>query len=306
MKKFQLFTFGLFITMHAFVQVNPTSADERTKGLGKRKTLEENSLVSNIQFRNIGPTIMSGRVTDVDVNPNDPTKFYVSYASGGLWYTENNGQSFTPIFDHEDVITIGDFAVDWQNNLIVVGTGEVNSSRSSYAGNGIYRSNDNGKSWEYIGLPESHHIGKIIIHPSNNNIIYVAVLGHLYSPNKDRGIYKTTDGGKTWEQTLYVDENTGGIDMDIDPENPNVLYAAMWHRERRAWDFIENGSDGGIYKSIDGGETWKLITDTNSGFPNGDGVGRIGISVAQNNSNIIYAIIDNQFTKPDTSKVDQN
>lgn len=296
--------FLALVINYSSAQTEPTSATDRQKGIEKRKTLEKNSLVKNLTFRNVGPTIMSGRVTDVDINPNDPTHFYVAYASGGLWFTENNGQSFTPIFDHEDVITIGDFAVDWETGLIVVGTGEVNSSRSSYAGNGVYKSPDNGKHWEYIGLPESHHIGKIIIHPSDNNIIYVAALGHLYSANKERGIYKTNDGGKTWKHVLFVDENTGGIELEIDPKNSNIFYAAMWHRERRAWDFIENGNGGGIYKSMDSGDTWKLITDKNSGFPNGEGVGRIGLAVAQNNSNIIYAIIDNQFTKPDTSKID--
>ncbi|MFN0274656.1 MAG: VPS10 domain-containing protein [Chitinophagales bacterium] len=291
-------------TFSVCAQINHTHAAERQIGIKKRKILDENSLVQNLQFRNVGPTVMSGRVTDVDVNPDDPTKFYVSYASGGLWYTENNGQSFTPIFDHEDVITIGDFAVDWKNNVIIVGTGEVNSSRSSYAGNGIYKSVDNGKNWQYLGLPESHHIGKVMIQPTNNNIIYVAALGHLYSANKDRGIYKTTDGGKTWKHVLYIDENTGGIDLEYDKKNPDILYASVWHRERRAWDFIENGKGGGIYKSTDGGESWKLITDASSGFPHGEGVGRIGLAVAQNNTNILYAIIDNQFIKPDTTKPD--
>lgn len=295
----------LFIfSIRLYTQVLPTPAEEREKGIERRKTLEENSLVKNLQFRNVGPTIMSGRVTDVDVNPENPVEFYVAYASGGLWYTDNNGQSFTPVFDNEDVITIGDIAVNWKNHLIVVGTGEVNSSRSSYAGNGVYKSTDNGKTWQYLGLPESHHIGAVLIHPADNNIMYVAALGHLYSANKERGIYKTTDGGNTWKQVLKVDENTGGVDLQMDPHNSSVLYAAMWHRERRAWDFVENGAGGGIYKTEDGGENWTFMTDGNSGFPFGEGVGRIGIAVAQNNSDIVYAIIDNQFNKPDTSKTD--
>jgi hypothetical protein len=189
---------------------------------------------------------MSGRVSDIDANPEDPTEFYVAYASGGLWYTNNNGLSFTPVFDSADVLTIGDFAVNWKTGSIWVGTGEVNSSRSSYAGIGIYKSSDKGKTWQYAGLPESHHIGKIQLHPTNDNIAWVAALGHLYSPNKDRGVYKTTDGGKTWQQTLFVDDNTGAVDLDINPKNPDEVYAAVWYRTRRAWNFEESGKSSGI------------------------------------------------------------
>jgi len=169
------------------------------KCVEQRLALEKRSIVNDVKFRSIGPSIMSGRVVDVDVNPVDPTEFYIAYATGGLWHTTNNGQSFAPIFDSLDVLFIGDIAVNWNSSprIIWVGTGEVNSSRSSYAGIGIYKSSDNGKHWEYLGLPESQHIGKIQLHPSNENIAWVAALGHLYSPNKERGVYKTTDGGKT-------------------------------------------------------------------------------------------------------------
>ena len=271
--------------------------NERQLGLQKRRAMENSTLLSNVEFTNIGPTIMSGRVTDLDVNPKDPAKFYVSYASGGLWYTENNGQSFTPLFDNEDVITIGDFAVDWTNNIIWVGTGEVNSSRSSYAGIGVYKSVNGGKSWEYCGLPESHHIGRIVINPRNPEMVYVAVMGHLYTPNPERGVYKTIDGGKTWKQTLFVDENTGAVDLLIDPNVPDFLYACTWHRERRAWNFVESGNGSGIYKSVDQGETWNLLTKNGSGFPQGEGIGRIGIAVSYQRNNIVYAVVDNQTPK---------
>jgi photosystem II stability/assembly factor-like uncharacterized protein len=283
--------------------IDPTPAEERTKGIANRKELEEKSLLKNVKFRNIGPTIMSGRAIDVEVNENNPTEFYVAYASGGLWYTNNNGQSFTPVFDKEDVITIGDFAVDWKNHSIWVGTGEANSSRSSYAGVGMYQSSDSGKTWSYKGLGESHHIGKVLLHPSQHNTIFVAALGHLYSPNKDRGVYKTTDG-KTWKLTLFVDENTGAVDLAIDPVNPNTLYAAMWHRQRRAWNLIESGASSGIYKSTDGGETWNEITKDGSGFPQGDGLGRIGLAIYPKNPNIVYAILDNQSFKKEEPKKD--
>lgn len=297
----------------AIAQIKSTTATERLNGIEKRKLLEKDTSLNSIKFRNVGPSIMSGRVVDIDVNPNDPTEFYVAYATGGLWYSNNNGQSLVPVFDKENTFTIGDIAVRWNkkneqlqqaqnNNQIWVGTGEVNSSRSSYAGLGVYKSNDNGKTWQYIGLPESHHIGKIILHPTELNTAWVAVLGHLYSPNKERGVYKTTDGGKTWKQTLYIDDNTGAVDMDINPKNPDELYAAMWYRTRRAWNFEEGGKTSGIYKSTDGGNSWKPVTITGSGFATGDGIGRIGIAVFAANPNIIYATLDNQNHRPDTAK----
>jgi len=308
MRRIFKFTLILFLinVNYLCAQVKPTPAAERLNGLQKRKLLEDNSLLKDIKFRNVGPSIMSGRVVDMDVNPADPTEFYVAYATGGLWYTNNNGQSLVPVFDKENVIGIGDIAVNWsqtpagKTRTIWIGTGEANSSRSSYSGLGVYKSTDNGKTWEYLGLPESHHIGKITLHPTDNNTAWVAVLGHLYSPNKERGIYKTTDGGKTWKQTLYVDDNTGAVDMDINPKNPDELYAAMWYRTRRAWNFEESGKTSGIYKSTDGGNTWKMLTSPGSGFPSGNGLGRIGVAVFAANPNIIYATLDNQDHRPDT------
>jgi photosystem II stability/assembly factor-like uncharacterized protein len=283
---------------------SPSTAKERMDGIAKRKTLEENSLVKNLKFRNVGPSIMSGRAVDVDVNPEDPSEFYVAYASGGLWYTKNNGQSFTPMFDHEDVITIGDIAVDWKTRHIWIGTGEANSSRSSYAGNGIYESTDTGKTWLYKGLPESHHIGKIILNPDNPKVIWVAALGHLFSSNKERGVYKSSDDGQTWKQVLFVDDTTGAIDLAMDPSNSSVLYASMWHRDRRMWNFTEGGKTSGIYKTTDGGDSWTQISKDGSGFPSGDGNGRIGLAVYPKNSKIIYAVLDNQAHKKDDDKKD--
>ena len=309
--KFTKLTFAFFHIAILFVailtftssvaQVKPTSAADRKNGLSQRKLLQSKSILKDIKFRNVGPSIMSGRVVDVDVNPGDPTEFYVAYATGGLWHTTNNGQSFLPIFDHEDVIGIGDIAVNWKDGEIWVGTGEANSSRSSYAGNGIYKSTDTGRTWQYLGLPESQHIGKIILDAADRNVAWVAAIGHLYSPNKERGIYKTADGGKTWKQVLYVDDNTGAIDMDINPKNSNELFACMWHRERRAWNFVEGGNTSAIYKSTDGGDTWKMVTGGASGFPQDDGTGRIGVAVYASNPNIVYATLDNQNHRPDTA-----
>jgi photosystem II stability/assembly factor-like uncharacterized protein len=300
------FTFALLSLMGCIsmvqAQVAQTPGEARLASLETKAKKAAASSLKDVAFRNIGPTVMSGRIDDIEVNPNDPTEFYVAYATGGLWHTTNNGQSFTPIFDNGLVIGIGDIAVNWKTRTIWVGTGEVNSSRSSYAGIGMYKSNDNGKTWLYLGLPETQHIGKITLHPSNPDIAWVAALGHLYSINKERGVFKTTDGGKTWKQTLFVDETTGAVEMDINPKNPNELYASTWHRIRKAWDFTEGGKTSGIYKSNDGGNTWKLLTNAGSGFPQGDGIGRIGLAIYPLQPSIVYAVVDNYNLKPDTSK----
>ena len=277
----------------------PTQAKERINTMQKRHSMEYGTSLNGIPFRSVGPTVFSGRVVDIAVSPDDPSHFYVAYASGGLWKTTNNGISFEPLFDHELVMTIGAIAVDWENQTIWVGTGEVNSSRSSYAGIGMYKSTDDGKTWQHMGLPETHHIGKVMIHPDAPNTVWVAALGHLYSPNEERGIFKTTDGGQTWTKTLFVNENTGAVDLVVDPLNANVLYAATWHRERRAWNFVESGSGTGIYKSTDAGQSWMLITKKNNGFPIGEGAGRIGLALYhQGDQSVLYASIDNYFRKP--------
>lgn len=287
-------------------QPAPTPAAERLKVAAQRKLLKEKSVVNGIPFRNIGPSIMSGRVVDIEANPEDPTEFYVAYATGGLWHTRNNGQHFTPIMDNLEMLFIGDIAVNWKDRVIWVGTGEVNSSRSSYAGIGIYKSADNGRNWQYMGLPESQHIGKIQLHPRDPQTAWVAVLGHLYSPNRERGVYKTTDGGQTWKQTLFVDENTGAVDLDINPANPSEVYAAMWYRVRRAWKFEESGASSGIYKSRDGGETWQKVSGEGSGFMSGPKTGRIGLAVYPEKPAIVYAIVDNNTPLAAEKKVNDS
>ena len=261
---------------------------------------QEKSLVKNIPFTSIGPTIMSGRVVDLEVNPNNPNEFYAAYASGGLWHTKNNGTTFTPILDTANTQNIGSIAVHWKTRTIWVGTGENNSSRSSYAGIGILKSDDNGKTWINVGLNDSHHIGSIAINPSNPDEVVIGVIGHLYSPNKQRGIFKTFDGGKTWNQSLFISENTGIIDIKVQPDNFNIQYAAAWERERKAWNFTGNGAESGIYKSTDAGNTWTKI-NPNSGFPIGKGIGRIGLAVYD--SNTIYAVLDNQNRRKKDSSV---
>jgi len=297
--KFIIRAFFLLITISVSAQQSASDSQVVKKSLQEKQTLENTSIIKNVSFSNIGPTIMSGRVADIDVNPNDPTEFYVGYASGGLWYTKNNGTSFTPVLDNSPTQNIGDIAVDWKKGTIWVGTGEKNSSRSSYAGIGILKSDNQGLTWEHVGLPDSHHVSRIIINANNSEELVVGVIGHLYSPNEERGIFKTIDGGKTWKKTLFINSSTGIIDVVVAPENPNIMYAASWERERKAWNFDGDGNNSAIYKSTDAGDTWKNISADN-GFRNGDGVGRIGLAIYDENT--VYAIHDSQFRRKTEKK----
>ena len=283
-------------------QTNPTSSSDRDSGFNVRASLTENSYTIGLNSTNIGPAIMSGRVVDLAVNPENSRHFYSAYASGGLWVTHNYGNTFEPLFDDQDVMSLGDIAMNWKDNILWIGTGENNSSRSSYSGNGIYKSLDGGKTWEHLGLDDTQHIGRIILHPGNKNIAWVAALGHLYSPNAERGVYKTTDGGKTWAKTLFLNDDTGAIDLLMDPKSSDVLYASMWERERKAWNFKGSGKSSGIYKSTDGGNNWTKVNTGQNGFPADDGVGRIGLAISNQNSNKIYALLDNQNRRSEEDK----
>ncbi|WP_108808257.1 VPS10 domain-containing protein [Aquimarina spinulae] len=295
MKTFTSSLFFFFLSSFIFSQQPATNAELIQKGLLNKKQMEKSSLVKHVPFKNIGPTVMSGRVVDVDVNPENTTEFYVGYASGGLWHTVNNGTTFEPVLDAAETINVGDIAVDWKNNIIWVGTGENNSSRSSYAGIGILKSTDNGKTWKNVGLLDSHHIGRIVINPNNPDEVVVGVTGHLYSSNQERGVYKTTDGGATWKKTLFINDRTGIIDLAYAPGNFSIMYAAAWDKDRKAWNFEGNGLGSGIYKSIDAGTTWNKISIEGSGFPTGEGVGRIGLAVFDENT--VYAVHDNQYRR---------
>ena len=295
-----LFTFLFLCSISSFGQPTTTSATTILKALQQKEDLAKTSFVKHVPFENIGPSIMSGRVTALEVNPENSTEFYVAYASGGLWHTNNNGTTFTPILDTSHTQNVGEIAVDWKNKTIWVGTGENNASRSSYAGIGILKSTDNGKTWANVGLTDSHHIGKILINPNNPDEVMVGVTGHLYTPNKERGVYKTIDGGKTWTQTLFVDDMSGIIDMQFSPNNFNVIFASSWTKDRKAWNFDGNGSNSAIYKSTDSGLTWTKVSTEKSGFPIGNGVGRIGLAVYDDST--VYAIHDSQFRRPDELK----
>ena len=280
-----------------FSAQDASSYEARKKAFEQRTQFIETSPYSGISFESVGPTVMSGRVVDLAVNPKDPAHFFVAYASGGLWETVNNGASFTPLFDDQMVMTIGAIAVNWKDTSIWVGTGEVNSSRSSYSGVGMFFSADKGKNWEHRGLGDSHHIGKVLIDPEDKDVVWVASLGRLYTDGQQEGVFKTIDAGKTWKHVL--NQGAGAVDMVIHPENPELLYAALWDRDRKAWDFQGNGEKSGIYRSMDAGENWGKISGPESGFPQGEGTGRIGLDVASSQGKTyLYAIHDNQGRRP--------
>jgi len=300
MKNYKIILLLLLASTMSFAQPQSSDSSKLIDAYQQKEELTKSSRVKNIHFRNIGPTIMSGRVVALEVNPKDPTKFYVAYASGGVWYTDNNGTSFRSISEDWPTQNIGEISMDWNNKILWVGTGENNSSRSSYSGIGILKTEPNGSNWVNVGLTDSHHIGKILINPTNKDHVIVGVTGHLYSKNKNRGVYVTKDGGSTWKKTLYIDDGTGIIDMAYTPNSFNIMYATAWEKDRKAWNLNEGGKSSAIYKSIDAGETWDNISKEDSGFPVGVGVGRIGIAVFD--ENIIYAVLDNQFFRTINSK----
>lgn len=272
-------------------QVSPTNSKELQAAVKKHQEMLSDSPFRNYPARNIGPTNMSGRVVDIEVT-NDYKTYFIAAASGGVWKTEDNGQSFTPIFDHQGSLGIGDMALSASdNNIIWIGTGENNSSRSTYAGSGVYKSTDGGITWEFMGLPFSQHIGQIQIHPTNPDIVWVGSMGALYSKNEERGLYKTSDGGKSWKKTLSINDNTGIIDIKVHPMNPDIILAASWERFRQAHDFVGNGKGSGIWRSEDGGNTWAKV---GNGFPQDEFVGRIGFDFSLSNPNVVYALHDNQ------------
>ena len=246
------------------------------------------STFAGLSFRNVGPVNMSGRMTDVEGVPGDPALVYVASASGGVWKTTNAGTTWTPIFDKQPVQSIGDMAVDPANpEVVYVGSGEANVRNSVSFGNGIYKTTDGGKTWRHLGLGDTRHISRIVINPLDPRKVYVAAMGHAFGPNEERGVFMTEDAGETWKKVLYTDNVHGAADLDIDPKNPNRLYAALWYFDRKQWTFKSGDERGGVYRSIDGGKTWTKAT---KGLP--ALMGRIGIKVAPSSPNIVYAVAE--------------
>jgi photosystem II stability/assembly factor-like uncharacterized protein len=275
--------------------VRGTSAADRLHAWDLTKELRKASFFEGVKWRNVGPEIQGGRIIDITAPTSDPNSLYIAYATGGLYRTEDEGETWTSLFDDQSAYGIGAIAVTNDGKTLWVGTGEANSQRTSYAGTGVFRSDDRGKTWRNMGLPESHHIAKILIDPKNPDVVYVAALGHLYSQNDERGVYKSTDGGQTWKQLLKVDQYTGAIDLTMDPSNPNVVYAAMWDRDRRAWNFRESGPGSALYRTENGGGSWSKVR----GLPTGNAAGRIGLATSAANPAVVYAFFDNQDNDPD-------
>jgi len=281
-------------TEQAKVKSPELSGEARLKWHAEHLKMRDNSPYKNLAWKHIGPTHMSGRVTDIAKPLDRPFTFYVTTASGGVWKTTNEGTSWTPIFDDAPSAAWGAVSVDPSNSDIVwIGGGESNIFRSSMAGTGVYKSTDGGKSWTHMGLTDTQHIARIVVHPNDSNIVYIAAGGREYMPNKERGIYKTTNGGITWKKILYESDMVGANDLVIDPEDPDKLYASMWYRIRHAWSDPLPGPGGGIYKTSDGGASWKRVSE---GLPPRNTSGRIGLSLAASKPNVIYALIDNHGT----------
>ncbi len=241
--------------------------------------------------RNIGPAGMSGRVAAIDAAPGNPDLIYVGAASGGLWKSTSGGIAWEPVFDDQPVPSIGAIAIDPNNTDVVwVGTGEGNPRNSAAVGNGIFKTLDGGRSWTFLGLEKTERINRIHINPQNTDEVYAAAMGTAWNENPERGVFKTTDGGKTWEKILYVDAKTGAADLVLDPENPSKLIAAMWEYRRWPWFFKSGGPGSGIYVTYDGGQTWKKRTDKD-GLPKGD-LGRTGLAISRSNPKVVYALVE--------------
>lgn len=271
------------------------NADGLLKAWGTYTTQRQASPFRTVNWQSIGPTNVSGRATDVAVvDVGGARHLYAAYATSGVWKSEDHGKSWRAVFEHEASTSIGDIAVAPSNpNIVWVGTGEANIFRASMAGTGIYKSTDAGRTFTHMGLTDTQTIARIIVHPTNPDVVYVAASGHEWTDNETRGVFKTTDGGRTWTKVLYKSPRTGAIDLVMDPADPNVLYAALWQRIRRKWSDprVEPGySESGVMKSTDGGTTW---TDAAAGLPAPQFRGRIGLDIARSNPNVLYAFVDN-------------
>ncbi len=250
----------------------------------------DSALLASLQWRSIGPANMSGRVSDVEGIPSPSKTFYVATAAGGVWKTTNNGTTFRPLFQNERVVAMGDLAIAPNDTMIVwVGTGEEDSRNSISAGGGIYKSTDGGLTWELKGLEATQTIARIVVHPANPDIVYVAALGHIWGANPERGLYRTQDGGDSWELVKFISDKAGFVDLVMHPNDPNTLFAASWERVRGPY-FLQSGGPGSaLWKSTDGGDSWTEVVG--NGFPTA-AKGRIGIDISKSDPDIMYAIVE--------------
>src|SRR3954452_11864099 len=249
----------------------------------------DEKLFRAMQWRQVGP-FRGGRALAIEGIPNEPNAYYFGSVAGGVWKTTDGGANWTPLFDKEAISSIGAIAVaPSDHNVIYAGTGEAAVRGNISYGTGVFKSVDAGKTWKNIGLKDTRHIGALIVDPKNPDVVLVAALGHIFGPNQERGIFRTTDGGKTWMRVLWKDQDTGGIDIVFDPQNSNVVFASLWQARRQPWNFSSGGPGSGLYRSQDGGATWKRLEG--NGLPDGI-LGRIGVSVSGADSNRVYAMIE--------------
>lgn len=297
MSKQLLFLLIGWVTGSITATAQVTTGAQKLAAFRKQQQLLQQSPYKNLQWRLAGPDNRSGRCTDVAGVTGNPDIIYAAFATGGLWKTTDGGYNWQPLFDKEATLSIGNIAIaPSDNNILYVGTGEANIFRASLPGLGMYKSTDAGKTFQHTGLENTGTIARVVVHPTNANTVYVAASGNEWTYNKDRGVYMTSDGGKTWKKILYVDEKTGCIDLVMDPADPNTLYASMWNRIRRRWsDPVPEDGDH-LYKTTDGGKTWKII---DKGLPDTKMTGRIGLAVSNSNPNILYAFVDDHSKKRD-------
>ncbi|MEN8839442.1 MAG: glycosyl hydrolase, partial [Flavobacteriales bacterium] len=272
MKRIQLISIAILLVFTTQISLSQSSNESKP---------DLQTALNGFKFRSLGPAFMSGRIADIAIDPKNENTWYVAVGSGGVWKTTNSGTTWEAITENMPFYSTGCITIDPNNNhSIWLGTGENVGGRHVGIGHGIYHSTDGGKSWKDMGLKKSEHISKIIVHPTNPKIVWVAAQGPLWSSGGERGLYKTTDGGKTWKNTLEVNEWTGATDLVIDPNNPNILYAATWQRHRNVAVLMGGGPGSGIYKSVDGGNTWNKI---NKGI-SGENKGKIGLAISPMNS----------------------
>lgn len=266
--------------------------DERQESLRRHFALRDGGPFRDLCWRGIGPSFCGGRVVDIEGYEGRPGRFWVAAATGGLWLTEDDGRTWRGAFASEATSSIGDIAVSQgDGELLWLGSGESNAQAQSYPGCGVFKSTDGGRSWRQMGLAATRHIARVVIDPGNDETVYVAAAGGLFTPGPDRGVYKTADGGRSWEKVLFVSERTGVIDLAMDPRDSRVLYAAAWERQRRPWEFSAAGGESGVYKTSDGGRSWTKLA---GGLPAGPRLGRIGLAVSRSAPAVVYALVDSQ------------
>ncbi|MCH8978352.1 MAG: glycosyl hydrolase [Armatimonadetes bacterium] len=285
---------------HHLPKVTAMPASVRMDAYQKRLQMERESIFQGIKWRSVGSEFQGSRVVDVESPMSEPRTLYIAYATGGLWRTEDDGITWKSLFDNESSFAIGDIDVTEDGQTIWVGTGENNSARTHYSGTGVFKSTDRGESWQHMGLEGTGHIGRIVIHPDNPEVVIVAALGLQYSEGEEQGIYKTTNGGRSWKKVAYVDEWTGFVDLVMMPGDPDTLFAAAWHISRRPWNILEGGKGSAVYRSNDGGDTWDMVR----ALPHNAQVGRTGLAVTPDDPDVVYVYMDNYDGNAGTMWVD--